>query len=66
MIKPKEERLIVRRDYVMVECLLRELFSIPSDEAVLDLVWDKNIGILRLTTLLDSKEVKNDNNQRKN
>jgi len=59
-IKPYDERVMIRREYTMVEMLLRKIFNIPTDEMVLDLVWDKSNGRLKLTTLKD-KDFSGDN-----
>lgn len=52
-VKPHYERLMVRREYTMVELLLRQLFKIPSDEMILSLEWDKKQGRLILISLKD-------------
>lgn len=48
-----ETRILVRREYDMVQSRLRRVFNIPEDELIIDFEWDKKEGVLRLTTLKD-------------
>lgn len=51
--EPDRTRILVRREYDMVELRLRRVFKIPSDEMILSFEWDKHEGVLRLITLRD-------------
>ena len=60
MIRPNVKRRIIRREYDMAEVLIRKLFSIPKDEMIKDLLYDKPNSTLILTTLKDHDKLKGD------
>jgi len=53
MIVPREQRRIIRRIYDLAELKIRNMFDVPNDETILDLIYDKPNSELILKTLKD-------------
>ena len=53
MVVPKEQRRIIRRIYDLAELKIRNMFDVPNDEMILDLVYNKPNSELILKTLKD-------------
>jgi len=53
MVVPKEQRRIIRRIYDLAELKIRNMFDVPNDEMILDLIYDKPNSELILKTLKD-------------
>ena len=53
MVVPKEQRRIIRRKYDLAELKIRNMFGVPNDEMILDLIYDKLNSEIILKTLKD-------------
>ena len=60
MIVPKERRRTIRRIYDLAELKIRNIFDVPNDEMILDLIFDKSNSELILTTLKDCETIEGD------
>ena len=58
MIKPKEQRRYIKREYPTP--VIRELFKVPLNEMVIDLKWDRTRNIIVVETITDFDKNKGD------